>query len=79
MKDSAGMTNRVYSIALIDFLQEFNLAKYGQLMLKKVFKGGGDISSVDTQSYYERFLTFVSKIIITVKISEKKKLKKRFN
>lgn len=48
MKDSAGMTNRVYSIALIDFLQEFNMAKYGELMLKKLFKGGGDISSVDT-------------------------------
>ena len=33
-------------------------------MLKKIFKGGGDISSVDTESYYKRFMEFVSRIIV---------------
>lgn len=37
----------MYSISLIDYLQEFNMNKYMERMLKKVFKGGGDISSID--------------------------------
>lgn len=35
-----------------------------ELSLKKVFKGGGDISSVDAKTYYERFLNFVNRIIV---------------
>lgn len=35
-----------------------------ELKLKKVFKGGGDISSVDTKTYFDRFLKFVNRIIV---------------
>ena len=35
-----------------------------ELKLKKLFKGGGDISSVDTNSYFKRFMLFVSRIIV---------------
>jgi hypothetical protein len=42
------VTRRVYSISLIDYLQEFNFSKKMELWLKKIFKGGGDISSVGT-------------------------------
>jgi hypothetical protein len=42
------ITRRVYSISLIDYLQEFNYTKKMELLLKKIFKGGGDISSVGT-------------------------------
>jgi hypothetical protein len=42
------ITRRVYSISLIDYLQEFNFNKKMELWLKKIFMGGGDISSVGT-------------------------------
>ena len=42
------VTKKVYSLSLIDFLQEFNWNKKMELWLKRIFKGGGDISSVDT-------------------------------
>lgn len=35
-----------------------------ELWLKRIFKGGGDISSVDTDIYYRRFLTFLNRIIL---------------
>ena len=38
--------------------------KYMELKLKKVFKGGGDISSIDTDAYYKRFLNFIKKIVV---------------
>ena len=38
--------------------------KYMELKLKKVFKGGGDISSIDTEAYYKRFLNFIKRIVI---------------
>lgn len=39
-----------------------------ELWLKKIFKGGGDISSVGTQIYYERFMKFISRITIVFNI-----------
>ena len=38
-----------------------------ELTLKRLFKGGGDISSVDTDTYYRRFLRFISNIVVIVK------------
>lgn len=38
-----------------------------ELQLKKLFKGGGDISSVDSDYYFYRFINFVKKIIVPVK------------
>lgn len=55
----------MYTLSLIDYLQEFDFNKYMELKLKKLFKGGGDISSVDTKSYYDRFVKFVSRIVVT--------------
>ena len=62
-RDGSELTNKIYSISIIDYLQEFNMNKYMELMLKKAFKGGGDISSIDTEAYYKRFLAFMKRII----------------
>ena len=40
------------------------MTKYMELTLKRIFKGGGDISSIDTEAYYQRFLHFVSRMIV---------------
>lgn len=37
-----------------------------ELKLKQLFKGGGDISSVDSEFYFDRFLNFIKKITIPV-------------
>jgi hypothetical protein len=50
-----------------------------ELQLKKIFKGGGDISSVDSEFYFERFLNFVKKIIIPVTNFNKPKQKSSNN
>jgi hypothetical protein len=42
------MTKKIYCISIIDYLQEFNMQKKMELWLKRIFKGGGDISSVGT-------------------------------
>lgn len=57
----------MYTLSLIDYLQEFDFNKYMELKLKKLFKGGGDISSVDTKTYFDRFVKFVTRIIVTYK------------
>jgi len=44
-----------------------------ELQLKKLFKGGGDISSVDSDYYFFRFLNFVKKIIVPVSNFKKNK------
>ena len=62
--DGSELTNKIYCISIIDYLQEFNMNKYMELMLKKAFKGGGDISSIDTSAYYDRFLAFIKRIIV---------------
>jgi hypothetical protein len=61
----------VYSISLIDYLQEFNLNKYLELQLKKIFKGGGDISSIDSELYFQRFMNFVTRITVPINIPVK--------
>jgi hypothetical protein len=35
-----------------------------ELALKRIFKGGGDISSVSAPKYYNRFMKFVKRIIV---------------
>lgn len=42
------VNRNIYSLCIIDYLQEFNAQKKMELWLKRIFKGGGDISSVDT-------------------------------
>lgn len=36
-----------------------------ELWLKRIFKGGGDISSVDTEIYFDRFIKFIKRITVT--------------
>jgi len=60
------LSGRIYSISIIDYLQEFNFNKFMELQLKKIFKGGGDISSVDSEYYFFRFMNFVKTIIVPV-------------
>lgn len=62
--DGHEITGKIYTLSLIDYLQEYDLNKYMELKLKKLFKGGGDISSVDSSTYYNRFITFVTRIIV---------------
>lgn len=66
--DGHTLTGKIYSLSLIDYLQEFDSSKYMELKLKKIFKGGGDISSVDTQTYLKRFLNFVNRIIVVQRV-----------
>jgi hypothetical protein len=65
--DGHEITGKIYSLSLIDYLQEYDWNKYMEYSLKKVFKGGGDISSVDTKTYFERFLKFISRVIVVSK------------
>lgn len=63
--DGHEITGKVYTLSLIDYLQEYDFNKYMELKLKKLFKGGGDISSVDASTYYDRFIKFVTRIVVT--------------
>lgn len=56
--------NVVYNIALIDFMQEFNLAKKAEREMKKIISND-DISSVNPHRYAERFLSFVDESVLT--------------
>ena len=59
------LNKKIYCISIIDYLQEFNMQKKMELWLKRIFKGGGDISSVDTDIYFQRFMKFIKRIVIT--------------
>jgi hypothetical protein len=54
----------VYNIGIIDFMQEFNLAKKAEREMKKVISGK-DISSVNPHRYAERFLSFVDESVLS--------------
>lgn len=60
------VSKKIYCISIIDFLQEFNMQKKMELWLKKIFQGGGDISSVDTEIYFDRFMKFIRRITVTL-------------
>jgi hypothetical protein len=36
----------LYHMGIIDYLQDFNLSKYGENKLKSIYKDGDEISSV---------------------------------
>ena len=50
-----------------------------ELWLKRIFKGGGDISSIGTDIYYERFMKFIERIIITLNAASPSQMKTRSN
>lgn len=54
--------NRAYNIALIDFLQRYNLSKKAEREVKR-FLSSDDPSSISPNKYAERFLSFIQKII----------------
>lgn len=62
------MTKKVYSISLIDYLQEYNFSKKLELWFKRIFKGGGDISSVSSDLYYRRFMAFLARAIVVLNV-----------
>jgi len=66
-------------MSLIDFLQEFNLQKKMELWLKRIFKGGGDISSVGTDTYLLRFTKFIRRIIVTFQMPRSMPVRKMSN
>lgn len=63
-------------MSLIDYLQEFNLQKKMELWLKRVFQGGGDISSVGTDTYLQRFTKFMRRIIVTYRLPKSMPVRK---
>lgn len=67
IQELESISRKIYCVGIIDFLQEFNFQKKMELWLKKVFKGGGDISSVDTEIYFNRFMNFIKRITVTMR------------
>jgi hypothetical protein len=61
----------VYSLSLIDYLQEFNLSKKVELWLKRIFKGGGDVSVIATDLYYQRFMNLIHRIVVVYNVKFK--------
>ena len=59
--------NRIYHIAIIDYLQEWNLAKKTERFIKTTFMGknGAQLSAIEPGAYAKRFKQFVdSKVLI---------------
>lgn len=46
-------------LGIIDIFQVYNFSKVVEGSLKKVFKGGVCVSSMDSNSYYDRFIQFL--------------------
>jgi 1-phosphatidylinositol-4-phosphate 5-kinase len=53
---------RVYNIALIDFLQRYNLSKKAEREVKR-FLSSDDPSAISPNKYAERFVSFLQKIM----------------
>ena len=53
--------NFIYHICIIDYLQSFNYNKRAEIVLKMIFKNAKskDISSMDPQNYFKRYMKFM--------------------
>lgn len=58
---------RVYHIAIIDYLQEWNMQKKLERFTKTVLLGkdGPTLSAIEPEAYATRFRNFVEKHVIT--------------
>ena len=58
---------RVYHIAIIDYLQEWNMQKKLERFTKTVLLGkdGPTLSAIEPEAYATRFRNFVEKYVIT--------------
>ena len=58
---------RVYHIAIIDYLQEWNMQKKLERFTKTVLLGkdGPTLSAIEPEAYATRFRSFVEKYVIT--------------
>ena len=63
--------NQVYHLGIIDYLQEWNLAKKTEKLLKTLIscKSNLNISSVPPEKYEERFLKFMKTHVFNQKLS----------
>lgn len=55
----------LYHMAIIDYLQDFNLSKYGENKFKSIYKDGDLISAVPPDQYSLRFINFMQKWVLT--------------
>lgn len=64
----------IYHLAIIDYLQEYNLDKKGEHFAKTIFRGrGAEISAVPPDRYVKRFVEFMRNEVI---IDDKRKSEK---
>lgn len=55
----------IYHIAIIDYLQEYNLDKKGEHFVKSIFRGNGsEISAVPPDRYMKRYIEFMRNEVI---------------
>lgn len=55
----------IYHIAIIDYLQEYNLDKKGEHFAKSIFRGSGaEISAVPPDRYMKRYIEFMRNEVI---------------
>jgi hypothetical protein len=55
----------LYHMGIIDYLQDFNLQKYGENKLKSIYSDGEMISAVPPDRYSMRFINFMQKTVLT--------------
>jgi 1-phosphatidylinositol-4-phosphate 5-kinase len=56
--------NQVYSIGVIDILQEYNFSKFSEEKLKKIYKKNSSVLSVaEPNSYFKRISNFLDMVI----------------
>ena len=61
--------NRIYHMAVIDFLQEWNLQKRGERFIKTTLMGKNpdNLSAIEPQRYGERFRAFCENSVFVEK------------
>lgn len=55
--------SKVYSLSIIDYLQEFNVAKFSERFLKKMVYKNKEVSVEAPQAYSSRLFNFIKTII----------------
>ena len=54
----------IYHLGIIDYLQDFNMDKWGENKLKSLISDGTMISSVPPKAYMERYFNFMQSQVV---------------
>jgi len=60
-----GLNGNIYFMGIIDILQKYNARKKFETAFKSISADVHEISCVDPQAYGRRFLSFMTKVIVT--------------